>query len=173
MTEDVNPAKESHKKRIDRELMEMLGELRVTIPGVQVLFGFLLTIPFTQRFVTLSTWEKSAFFGAFFTAILSTGLLMAPATYHRIGFRDRTDKERMLFTSSKLAIAGCVALAVSVALSTFVLVSMTAGAHWGAIGAAVTTGILSSLWFVLPLSRRRSAPAPREQSEGTMRLSEA
>jgi hypothetical protein len=74
----VEDEKESKKKQIDRELMEMLNELRVTIPGVQMLFGFLLTIPFTQRFSTLSTWEKSAFFGAFFSAIVSTGLLMAP-----------------------------------------------------------------------------------------------
>ena len=162
---------EDKKKQIDRELMEMLNELRVTIPGVQMLFGFLLTIPFTQRFVSLGSVERTAFFGAFFTAILSVGFLMAPATYHRIGFRDRTDKERMLFTSTKLAISGCVALSIAVAFSTFVLVSMSFGHRWGAGGAAVTTGILAALWFVLPLSRRRRSPTSTTQR--AMRLSEA
>ena len=162
---------ESKKRQIDRELMEMLNELRVTIPGVQMLFGFLLTIPFTQRFSTLAACERMVFFGAFFAAILSTGLLMAPATYHRIGFRNRVDKERMLFTSTKLAIAGCLALATSIALCTFVLVSMSFGLRVGAVGAALTTGILSALWFALPLSRR--TPRPKDREGSTLRLGNA
>jgi hypothetical protein len=95
---------------------------------------------------------------------------MAPATYHRIGFRDRTDKERMLFTSTKLAIGGCLALAVSIAFSTFVVFGMSLGVQWGGVAAGVTAGILAALWFVLPLVRRK----PRsEATRRSLRLSEA
>jgi hypothetical protein len=147
-----NGKDESHEERLDRELIELLNELRVALPGVQVLFAFLLTIPFTSRFTQLTDAQHAVFFGTFCAAIVSTALLMAPSAYHRLRWR-RFDKEAMLQISNRLAIAGLVCLAIAIGGAAFLIADVlfgTAGAAATAIGAAA---LLGGLWFVLPLTR--------------------
>src|SRR4029077_6234371 len=96
---------ESKKERVDRELIELLNELRVALPGVQVLFAFMLVVPFNQRFTELTTAERCFYYAAFVSAALGVALLIAPSSYHRLRFR-QGDKERMLFTSNRLMVAG-------------------------------------------------------------------
>ena len=85
---------EDRKERVDRELIELLNELRVVLPGAQVLFAFLLVLPFTTR-VELSALQRDVYFAAFLCTAFGTALLMAPSTNHRLRFREY-DKERML-----------------------------------------------------------------------------
>lgn len=98
---------ESEKERIDRELLELLQELRVAIPGVQVLFAFLLTIPFSQGFSKLNGTERGFYGLCLVLAALATGLLIAPTSIHRLNFRSG-NKEWLLAHSNRLAIVGLV-----------------------------------------------------------------
>jgi hypothetical protein len=139
--------------KLDRELNELLQELRVTLPGVQVLFAFLLTVPFSQRFGQLTSTQRSAYFAAFLTAAVATALLLAPAAYHRIQWRQH-DKERLLRSSTVLAIIGLGFLALAMASAAFVVTDVLYDTTWAAIVAAGVIATLSAFWFVLPLMSR-------------------
>jgi Family of unknown function (DUF6328) len=144
---------ENEKERVDRELIELLNELRVALPGVQILFAFMLIVPFNTGFASLSTVERWVFYAAFISAALATGLLIAPSSYHRLRFR-QGDKEQMLFTSNKLLLAGLALVALSMALA----VGLISGVVFGD-GIALVAGIaigawVAWFWYGLPLSRR-------------------
>src|SRR5438093_3337436 len=100
---------EGEKQRVDRELIELLNELRVALPGVQVLFAFLLIVPFSNGFSEVTSLQRDAYFGAFLCTALATALLIAPSTYHRLHFR-ALNKEQLIFTSNRLSIAGSALL---------------------------------------------------------------
>ncbi len=139
--------------RLDRELSELLQELRVTLPGVQVLFAFLLTVPFSQRFEQLTSTQRTSYFVAFLTATASTALLLAPAAYHRIQWR-RHDKERLLRTSTGFAIVGLGFLAVAMSAAAFVVADVLYETTWAAAVAAGIIAVFASFWFVLLLMSR-------------------
>jgi hypothetical protein len=145
--------REDHKQRVDRELIELLNELRVALPGVQILFGFLLIVPFSQGFPELSDVERWVYFGAFLATALGTALLIAPSSYHRLRFRQR-DKERMLFTSNRLAIGGMALVALAIACIAGLITDVVFG--WvQAIIAAIGIGAwFAWFWYGLPLGRR-------------------
>ena len=96
---------ESEKERIDRELIELLNELRVALPGVQVLFAFLLAVPFAQGWTSTTEFQKDLFFAVLCCTAISAAFLIAPSAWHRIHFRQQ-EKEHLLLTSNKLAIVG-------------------------------------------------------------------
>ena len=104
---------EDEQKRLDRELIELLNELRVALPGVQVLFAFMLVVPFSQGFSSLTTVERWIYFAAFITAALAAALLIAPSSYHRIRFR-QGDKEKMVKLGNHFLVWGLVFVAVSI-----------------------------------------------------------
>ncbi|MGI8795726.1 MAG: DUF6328 family protein [Acidimicrobiia bacterium] len=139
--------------RLDRELNELLQELRVTLPGVQVLFAFLLTVPFSQRFGQLTSTQRTAYFVAFLAAAAAAALLLAPAAYHRIQWRQH-DKERLLRTSTALAIVGLGFLTVAMAAVTFVVTDVLYKTAWAAAVGAGVSVVLAIFWFVLPLMSR-------------------
>ena len=114
---------ESKEERLDRELIELLNELRVALPGVQVLFAFLLGVPFTQRFSEVSDLQRDVYFLTFLCAAIATALLIAPSAYHRLTWR-RGDKEHLLRISNRLAISGTVLLALAISGSVFVVTDM-------------------------------------------------
>jgi hypothetical protein len=153
----VSERGESKKERIDRELGELLQELRVALPGIQVLFAFLLTVPFSQGFTRLTDAQINVFFGTFLSTAVASLLLIAPTAYHRIRWR-KYDKEQMLLTSNRLAIAGLVFLALGIGGTVFLITDVLFG---GGL-AAVTTGILAAalawLWFGLPILRGIRGP---------------
>src|SRR6185295_17412644 len=122
-------AEESKEDRHDRELIELLNELRVALPGVQVLFAFLLIVPFTDRFTQISSVQRTAYFIAFVCTSTATALFIAPSTYHRLRFRQQ-DKERMLFTANKLTIAGTVLLAISISAVVFLVTDVLFHSTW-------------------------------------------
>ncbi|MFL5797930.1 MAG: DUF6328 family protein [Actinomycetota bacterium] len=152
---------EDEKTRRDRELIELLNELRVVLPGVQVLFAFLLTVPFSNGYTRMTELERDMYFVTFLATALATILLIAPSTYHRLLFR-RGDKERMLYTANRMTIAGTMWLAVAMASAVFVITDVLFGAAWGASVAAAGALTLAWFWYVLPLRRRLAEPPPPE-----------
>lgn len=149
---DTEPG-ESPKERIDRELIELLNELRVALSGTTVLFAFLLTLPFTQVFARVSGLQRGVYFGTFLVSAVTTALLMAPTAYHRLRFRDH-DKERMLRTANKLAIAGIGSLTVSMGGATFLISDLLYGSWVAALVAGALTAFVAFWWFALPLTRK-------------------
>jgi hypothetical protein len=147
---------EETQERLDRELIELLNELRVALPGVQVLFAFLLTVPFTQRFSQVSDVQQDAYFASFLCAAVATVLLIAPSAYHRLQWR-RKDKEHMLVIANRLAIAGTVFLALAVTGSVFFVTDFLFGALATAIVTGLTAGSFTWFWYGLPLARRLRA----------------
>src|ERR671932_1269427 len=103
---------ETDWERADRNLNELLGELRVALPGVQVLFAFLLTMPFTQRFSKVNAFQEKVYFVTLLCAAAASALLIAPTAHHRIQFRQQ-DKDHLVLVANRLALAGLAALAVS------------------------------------------------------------
>ncbi len=144
---------ETEKERIDRELIELLNELRVVLPGVQVLFAFLLLLPFQQAFSQVTSLERIFYYAAFAATAAASVLLIAPSTYHRIRFRDG-DKERMLRTSSDLLLVGTALLGLAIATVTFLITDVLFGEAIGAVSATVAAAIVAWFWFGLPLSRK-------------------
>jgi hypothetical protein len=147
---------ESEKQRVDRELIELLNELRVVLPGVQVLFAFLLTVPFSNGFSRLTDIQRNVYFIAFLTATVATVFLIAPSTYHRIMFR-QGNKRSLLFASNRLMIIGTAFLAVSMAASVYVITDALFQ-----IPLAITVALIAAIafvlfWYLIPLYRRRQA----------------
>ena len=144
---------ESHKERLDRELIELLNELRVALPGVQVLFAFLLTVPFTDRFAELSSTDELVYFVTFLATTGASILLIAPTAYHRIRFRDG-DKERMMHTATHFAIAGSILLALAITGAALLVSDLLYGGAVGVTTALVVIGLVAWFWFGLPLLRK-------------------
>jgi len=165
-------ADEDRKQRVDRELIELLNEIRIALPGVQVLFAFLLVVPFQQGFSQVTDVTRLVYFAGLLSSAVAIVFLIAPATYHRVNLRRGVEeKEEMLFTSSRLALIGTAFLGLGIVCSLSVIADVLFGdlvAVTMAIG--VVVGIVG-LWYVLPLSRRRPGgldPEPIEES-GTQR----
>ncbi len=146
-------ADEGRDEQLNRELIELLNELRVILPGIQVLFAFLLTVPFSQRFVSVSTTQRSLYFVAVLSTAASTVLLIATPTYHRLMFRE-SDKERLLYHANWMVIAGTACLAVAIVVVLWLITDLLydgAGVVVVVVGAALLVGWL---WFLLPLARK-------------------
>ena len=144
---------EDEKQRVDRELIELLNELRVALPGVQVLFAFLLIVPFSQGWQRLSGQQRGVYFASFIATALSTALLIAPSSYHRIRFR-KHDKKRMLFSSNRMAIAGMAFLALAISLVVFFVTDVLYRSTWASLATAAVGAWFAWFWYGLPLSRR-------------------
>jgi amino acid transporter len=142
---------ESSEDRRNRELIELLNELRVALPGVQVLFAFLLAVPFANGFPKLSSLDRDIFFVAFIATALSTVLLIAPSSYHRLRWRQH-DKERMLVLSNGLTIAGLALLAVAITCTVFVITDFLFHHAWAAFFTALVALAFLVFWYGLPLS---------------------
>ena len=144
---------EDRKERVNRELIELLNELRVALPGVQVLFAFLLVLPFQQRFAEISAADRGVYVAALIASALAAALLIAPSMYHRLNFR-RQVKEQMIFDSNKLMVVGMLLLAIGVACSIFLVVDVVYGDVAAIVATAATAVVYALVWLALPLVRR-------------------
>ena len=144
---------ETKDERLDRELIELLNELRVALPGVQMLFGFLLAVPFTQRFTSITTTQRHVYYFTFLATAAATIFLIAPTAYHRLRFRQH-DKEALIQTSSRLAIAGTACLATALTAAVYLVTDLLFHTAATAVAAAATAGLLAWFWYGLPLLRR-------------------
>ena len=146
---------EDRKSRVDRELIELLNEVRVALPGVQVLFAFLLIVPFQQGFADVSDLARYVYFTGLGASAVAIAFLITPASYHRINLRRGTDeKEKMLFTSSRLTIIGTAFLAIGIACSMFLIADVLFGETFALVVAALTVVVIVGLWYVLPVVSR-------------------
>ena len=155
-TKSGEPTGEDPQERTARELIELLNELRVILPGVQFLFAFLLTVPFSQRFAQLDDLETGAFFLTLLCTAIATALLMAPSAQHRILWREGV-RERRLELGNKLTIAGLMFLVPAMVGAVFVISAFTFG-----LGAAIAVALIlvvffALLWFALPLRYREAS----------------
>jgi len=144
---------ESEGERLDRNLAELLQELRVALPGVQVLFAFLLAVPFQQNFTKITAFQEKVYFATLLCTALSAALLISPTAYHRLTFHLQQKKE-LVYVSNRLSIAGlgflALAMTGAIVLITDVLFGPLATAAFGIAAAAMFV----LLWGVLPLRRR-------------------
>ena len=154
---------ESELDRLNRELDQLLSELRVALPGIQVLLAFLLTVPFTDRFHDLATSTKDVYFAAVTLVASASVLLIAPTVHHRLRFRDGI-KEEMIQSANRLAVAGMACLGLGLGAAMYVAGEAAfpgSFARWIGVAIVVLAGLL---WFVLPFRFRSPVPSPPEGS---------
>jgi Family of unknown function (DUF6328) len=150
---------ETEAERDDRNLIELLQELRVAGLGVQVLFGFLLSLPFTNRFVELNHPQRGLYVASILLAAISTALLLGPVAYHRLVFRQH-QKERLVKDANMMAITGLAAVGLAIAAAVLLVVSYVDKGAPVVIITVFVVCLFAGLWFILPLARRRSG-SPR------------
>jgi hypothetical protein len=143
---------EDKSERIDRELIELLNELRVALPGVQVLFAFLLTVPFSQGFVQTTAFQRDLLFGVLAATAVSAALLIAPSAWHRLRFRQR-DKELILFMSNRMAIVGLGFLAIAMVGAVMLIANYAFSDTLTVVSGIVAVLVFGGLWYALPLAR--------------------
>jgi hypothetical protein len=148
---------ESEEERADRNLSDLLQELRVALPGVQVLFAFLLTVPFSQRFADLTDFEEKLYFGVLICVALATVLLVAPTAGHRILFR-RQQKEYLVTLSNNLALAGLFLLAVSMSGAIALISGFLFGTTAAIVSSVVMAIAFAGFWYAGPIMRRAKLP---------------
>jgi hypothetical protein len=152
---DRNPSErvESEQERLDRQLDQLLTELRVAMPGVQVLFAFLLAVPFQQRFGQVTDFQKNVYFVTLLAATAASALFIAPTAFHRLVFKAR-DKPFLIAISSKLAVAGLACLAVAMNGAVLLVTDVLFDSTTVTVTVAITASLYIGLWFVLGLVRR-------------------
>jgi Family of unknown function (DUF6328) len=145
---------ETELERVDRNLIELLQELRVAQTGVQILFAFLLTLPFTQRFKSITGFQRDVYFVTLLLAAGATLFIIAPVAYHRILFRQH-DKKHLVEVSNRLALVGLVFLALAMIGAILLITDVMFQEPLVGITVAVAAALFVLLWFVAPLLRRR------------------
>ena len=150
----VNDENESYNERLTRNVSELLSELRVAQAGVQILFGFLLSVVFTQTFRDASGFEKSLHLVAVLLAVISTALLTAPAAWHRVLFRENR-REEILRVGNPVVIAGLVSLAGALVVTVALIAKVVFGPIAMALVGPVVLILFVVLWFVIPARLRR------------------
>lgn len=149
------PDKGRNRKREERirEANELLQEIRVILPGVQVLFAFLLTVAFTRRFTELAEYQIDVYFAALLSTALATILFVAPTAQHRLLWRQHARSQRLRL-ANRLVIAGSFCLAVAVGCVVFLVADFIYGITTAAVATALVAGAIVVLWYVLPLAQR-------------------
>jgi Family of unknown function (DUF6328) len=146
---------ETETQRVDRNLGELLQELRVALPGVQVLFAFLLTIPFNQRFAQLTTAQERIYLGTLLSTAISATLLIAPTAYHRLNFR-KQQKEQLVTVANQLSIIGLGFLALSMTGVILLITDFLFSTVVTVVCTASAALMFTTFWYALPLLHRFS-----------------
>ena len=141
---------ETEEERLDRNLGELLQELRVALPGVQLLFAFLLAVPFQKNFTEASEFDKKIYFVTLLLTALSAALLIAPSAYHRLTFRYQ-QKHRLVFVSNRLAIAGLATLALAMTCAVMLITNVL----FGTVATTVVTTFMVLAMLIRAQMRKR------------------
>jgi hypothetical protein len=143
-------------ERTERQMAELLQELRVALPGVQILFAFLLTVPFAQGFTRVTSFQRNLFFATLLCTAVSTACLIAPTATHRLRFHKR-DRRFVIESANTLLIAGLAFLALAVVGAVMLITDYLydGGARW--IWPGLIAVVLGVLWFARPLARTDSS----------------
>jgi hypothetical protein len=151
-TRDDTGRDETERERLDRNLEQLLGELRVALPGVQVLFAFLLVVPFNQRFADITSFQQTIYFVTLLCATAACACLIAPTAHHRIEFREK-DKERIVMGGNRLAIVGLGLLATAMTGAITLVTDFLYGSTTTTIAAALVALLFATLWYAVPIMR--------------------
>ena len=152
------PAEEADRtaeeqERLNRQLTELLNELRVAMPGVQVLFAFLLAVPFQQRFEAVTPFQRDVYFVTLIAAAVATAFLIAPSAYHRIAFQQH-EKERIIRMGTRWFVCGLVALAVAMSCAVLLVTDVLFTTTTVVIVVTGVASLFGWLWFGIGLWRR-------------------
>jgi uncharacterized membrane protein len=145
---------ESEEDRLDRNLGELLQELRVALPGVQVLFAFLLAVPFQQGFEQTTAFQRNVYFGTLMLTAISTALLIAPTAYHRMTFRHKR-KDLLVVLGNRMALAGLASLGLAMTGAILLVTDYLFRAATAALAAGSAVLMFSVLWYLVPALARR------------------
>jgi hypothetical protein len=143
---------ETEKERLDRNLEQLLGELRVALPGVQVLFAFLLVVPFNQRFADITSFQRTVYFVTLLCATAACACLIAPTAHHRIEFRAR-DKERIVMGGNRLAIIGLALLATAMTGAITLVTDFLYSSTTTRVAAVLVALLFAVMWYAMPIRR--------------------
>jgi hypothetical protein len=157
MADRPSGREESEGERLDRNLAELLQELRVALPGVQVLFAFLLAVPFQQGFAEITSFQEKVFFATLLFTAVSAALLISPTAYHRLNFR-RQKKKELVLVSNRLAIAGMAFLALAMTGAVMLITDVLFGTTATIVFSLAVAAMFVAFWGLLPLRRRLSVP---------------
>ena len=138
----------------DRQVMEVLQELRVAITGGQILFGFLLTVPFAQRWSETDDLQRTLFLITLLAIATATGCFIAPTAAHRVRFHQR-DRSFLVSYANAAALAGLVSLLVAMVSAVLLVTDFVFGRTTAVIAAGAVALVLATLWFLVPLARYR------------------
>jgi Family of unknown function (DUF6328) len=141
------------QERLNRQMTELLTELRVAMPGVQVLFGFLLAVPFQQRFAMVTAFQRDVYFVTLLAAATATAFLIAPSAYHRVAFQ-RHDKPRIIRVGSTQFVCGLVALAVAMNGAVLLVTDILFQTPTVIVTVVCVAALFAWLWFGIGLWRR-------------------
>jgi hypothetical protein len=161
MTERGAGREETEAERLDRNLGELLQELRVALPGVQVLFAFLLAVPFQQNFTKITPFQERVYFVTLLLTAVSAALLIAPTAFHRMTFRMQ-EKDTLVYLANKFSIAGLSCLALAMTGAIMLITDVMFGTLAMVITGAAAFSVFLLLWLLLPLQRRLSSDAEPE-----------
>jgi hypothetical protein len=151
---DGNRGSEDYHERLNRELIELLNELRVAIPGVQVLFAFLLIVPFSQGFPSVTTLQQYVYFATMLCTAVSAALLIAPSSHHRLLWREH-EREKRLRAGNRLTIGGLSFLALAMLGAVFLISDVVFGPVTAAVATVVIGIVFGWFWYGQPLLRLR------------------
>jgi len=152
---------ETEQERLDRNLGELLQELRVALPGVQVLFAFLLAVPFQKGFEHVTEFQKVVYFATLMLTAISATMLISPSAYHRITFRYQ-QKRRLVYYSNRFAIAGLALLALAMTGAILLVTDFLFSTAAAVVAAGLALCVFGFFWFAMPLRRRLELSAGQE-----------
>jgi len=144
---------QEEQERLERQLTELLNELRVAMPGVQVLFAFLLAVPFQQRFATVTSFQRDVYFVTLLAAAAATALFIAPSAYHRIAFGHH-EKPSVIRIGTREFICGLVALAVAMNGAVLLVTDLLFSPRTVIVTMVCVASLFGWLWLGLGLRRR-------------------
>jgi hypothetical protein len=165
MTDRPSGRNETEEDRLDRNLGELLQELRVALPGVQVLFAFLLAVPFQRNFTEISPFEEKVYFGTLLCTAISATLLISPSAYHRLTFHLQ-QKRHLVFLANRFAIAGLGFLALAMTGAIMLITDVLFGGVATVVVTAAAALMFVVFWYLLPLRQRLRARNDRRQQPG-------
>ena len=149
MDEHRAPEEETPRERLNRELIELLNELRVVLPGTTVLLGFLLAVPFAKGWTHVTDFQRDVFVVAFLSTAVSVAFFVAPTSYHRLRFQ-HGDKAKVIRFGNRLAIAGTAASAVSLDAVVLLVTDFVLSREVAIVAVVSLFAVVLLLWYVLP-----------------------
>jgi hypothetical protein len=158
-------AESSQKEEVDRELKELLEEVRIALPGIQVLAAFLLTVVFTSAFRELSDGDRVVFFAGFMSALSSAVLLLSAPAHHRLLWR-RQNKDHLVASISRITFLATILIGVAFVCVTFVVVDFVYGARTALILSACLAALMMVVWYGIPLLLLSEMPRGRTKPKG-------